>query len=115
VPDVDWKRPDDVIVREIDPASGMLATVYCPQTKSEIFVAGTEPTAVCSLHAGSGETNALWRDEAGTLGPQAVEADANAAGKPGAPAQPAAQQARPQDKRERGIRRLLRAILGGGR
>src|SRR5438874_12987590 len=43
VPDVDWKRPDDVITREIDPESGMLATPYCPQSKGEIFVAGTEP------------------------------------------------------------------------
>src|SRR5205814_9602004 len=43
VPDVDWKRPEDVIEREIDPESGMLATPYCPRTKSEIFVEGTEP------------------------------------------------------------------------
>src|SRR5205085_2596272 len=39
IPDVDWKRPDDVINREIDPESGMLATPYCPPSKSEIFVA----------------------------------------------------------------------------
>src|SRR6266550_355075 len=62
VPDVDWKRPDDVITREVDPESGMLATPYCPQTKGEIFVAGTEPAVLCPLHAGSGELSPLWRD-----------------------------------------------------
>lgn len=116
VPDVDWKRPDDVIVREVDPASGMLATAYCPEGKPEIFVAGTEPSAVCPLHAGSGETAALWRDQTGGGGPQGPEAQTSALGQPqpGAPGQPT-QQARPQqDKKERGIRRLLRAILGGG-
>src|SRR5260221_5024517 len=61
IPDVDWKRPDDVVERTIDPASGMLATPYCPETKNEIFVVGTEPTQVCPLHAGSGETSPLLR------------------------------------------------------
>src|ERR1041385_3263924 len=54
VPDVDWKRPDDVVERQVDPESGMLATPYCPTSRSEIFAAGTEPTSVCPLHAGSG-------------------------------------------------------------
>src|SRR5438132_5977682 len=62
IPDVDWKRPDDVINREIDPESGMLATPYCPPSKSEIFVAGTEPTSLCPVHAGSGEPGPFWRD-----------------------------------------------------
>ncbi len=62
VPDVDWKRPDDVITRVIDPESGMLATPYCPQQRREIFVAGTEPTSVCPLHAGSGEPAPIWHD-----------------------------------------------------
>ncbi|HEX7418314.1 MAG TPA: PBP1A family penicillin-binding protein [Thermoanaerobaculia bacterium] len=62
VPDVDWKRPDDVITREIDPESGMLATPYCPQPRREIFVAGTEPRSVCPLHAGSGEPGVIWHD-----------------------------------------------------
>src|SRR5215212_6488505 len=52
IPDVDWRRPDDVVEREIDPLSGMLATPYCPDTRGEIFVAGTEPQSVCPLHAG---------------------------------------------------------------
>jgi penicillin-binding protein 1B len=55
VPDVDWRRPDDVVERQVDPESGMLATPYCPTSRSEIFAAGTEPASVCPLHAGSGE------------------------------------------------------------
>ncbi len=110
VPDVDWKRPDDIIERQIDPASGMLATAYCPQTKSEIFVAGTEPTAVCPLHAGSGEPSPFWRDDAQVQGQENTEAETGANGQQ----QPvAAQRAKPQDKRERGLRKLLRAIFGG--
>src|SRR5258706_11685279 len=73
VPDVDWKRPDDVVVRQVDPQSGMLATPFCPQTRSEIFVSGTEPAAVCSLHAGSGEPSQFWREEALPHGQQAAQ------------------------------------------
>src|SRR3954464_4233426 len=59
IPDVDWKRPEDVIDRQIDPQSGMLATPYCPQTKDEIFVAGTEPTSVCPPPRGRGRAEPL--------------------------------------------------------
>ena len=99
VPDVEWKRPDDVVERQIDPQSGMLATPYCPQTKSEIFVQGTEPMAVCPLHAGSGEPSPFWR-----------EPDTQAAASPEGPAVTPRQQ---QQRRERGIRSLLRKIFGG--
>ncbi len=103
VPDVEWKRPDDVVERQIDPQSGMLATPYCPQTKSEIFVQGTEPASVCPLHAGSGEPSPFWR-----------EPDTQAAASPEGPAVTLRQQQqREQQRRERGIRSLLRRIFGG--
>jgi penicillin-binding protein 1B len=60
IQDVDWKRPDDVTEREIDPQSGMLATPYCPRSRSEVYVAGTEPESVCPLHAGTGEPSPFW-------------------------------------------------------
>jgi penicillin-binding protein 1B len=60
IQDVDWKRPEDVTEREIDPQSGMLATPYCPRSRSEVYVAGTEPESVCALHAGSGEPSPFW-------------------------------------------------------
>jgi penicillin-binding protein 1B len=108
VPDVDWKRPEDVIDRDVDPASGMLATPYCPQTRDEIFVEGTEPTSVCPLHAGTGEPTPFWpeakaaAERAETIIPPEV---------PNGPNQPPTPQQR--EKRERGIKRLLRAIFGG--
>ena len=107
IPDVDWKRPEDVIDRQIDPQSGMLATPYCPQTKEEIFVSGTEPTSVCPLHAGSGEPSPFWRDNA-----EPAQTEARNEGLTPNPVQPAPQQQQ-QKQKERGLRKLLRAIFGG--
>jgi penicillin-binding protein 1B len=107
IPDVDWKRPEDVIDRQIDPQSGMLATPYCPQTKDEIFVAGTEPTSVCPLHAGSGEPSPFWRDNTEPAQSQAEGVIANPAG----PGQQPQQQ--PKKKEEHGLKKLLRSIFGG--
>ncbi|MDP9360773.1 MAG: PBP1A family penicillin-binding protein [Acidobacteriota bacterium] len=106
IPDIDWKRPEDVIDRQIDPQSGMLATSYCPQTKDEIFVAGTEPVLVCPLHAGSGEPSPFWRDN---TEPAQREAQQNPASYP--QPNPAPQQQ--QKQKEHGLRKLLRAIFGG--
>src|SRR5262249_58110608 len=63
IPDVDWKQPDDVVDRRVDPESGMLATPWCPQNRGEIYVAGTEPQEFCSLHsgAGGGEPGGQWQ------------------------------------------------------
>jgi membrane carboxypeptidase/penicillin-binding protein len=116
VPDVDWKRPEDVVDREIDPESGMLATPYCPQTRNEIFVAGTEPASVCPLHAGSGEAIPFFReDPMQQMNTERAEGQmpSDEAAQPQGP-QP---QQRPADQRrpQRGIRGLLRRIFGGGR
>jgi len=107
VPDVDWKRPEDVVERQIDPASGMLATPYCPQTKSEVFASGTEPTSVCPLHAGSGEPSPLWRDNAEPGDTEAPVVPLN-----GTQAQQTPQQQQ-KAKEPRGLRKLLRDIFGG--
>jgi penicillin-binding protein 1B len=114
VPDVDWKRPDDVVDRQIDPQSGMLATPFCPQTRDEIFVSGTEPTSVCPLHAGSGEPIPFLRED-----PMQQMNTERAEGQvPNDISQPQTmpQQQRPADQRRpsRGIRGLLRRIFGGG-
>ena len=108
VPDVDWRRPDDVINRTIDPESGYLVTPYCPQEKNEIFVAGTEPTAVCPLHAESGEVP-FWRDREPATGNDQQSTDV-LEGQPSTPAQ----QQRREKERDRGIKRLLRIIFGDG-
>jgi penicillin-binding protein 1B len=100
VGDVDWRRPEDVTHRAIDPASGMLATPYCPETRTEIFVAGTEPQSVCPLHAGSGETSPYW-PEPTQLGQASV---------PQPPPPPAADQRK--RAKDNSIRKLLRRIFG---
>jgi penicillin-binding protein 1B len=106
VPDIDWHRPDDVIDRQIDPESGMLATPYCPQTRDEVFVAGTEPGALCPLHSGSGEPSPYYNPASPSdeNGPIIVPTTTGQ--------QPQPQ--KPDDKKERGIKRILRMIFGKG-
>jgi penicillin-binding protein 1A len=43
----DWPRPDGIVIRDIDPVSGMLAGPGCGGTVSEFFIAGTDPTQTC--------------------------------------------------------------------
>ena len=108
VPDVDWRRPEDVIEREVDPLSGMLATPYCPETRGEIFVEGTEPQQVCPLHAGSGEPNPYFDESTNNMNGEVLP--------PGPQQQPPItpqEQRRRAEERERGIRGLLRKIFGG--
>ncbi|HEY0372873.1 MAG TPA: PBP1A family penicillin-binding protein, partial [Thermoanaerobaculia bacterium] len=105
VPDVDWKRPDDVTEREIDPASGMLATPYCPRTRSEVYVAGTEPESVCALHAGSGEPSPYWPV------PDVFE-DHRAEQVPVAPAPEDTPRKTQPKQKDNSIRKLLRRIFG---
>ena len=102
IPDVDWKRPDDVTSREIDPESGQLATPYCAVTRREIFVGGTEPSAVCALHAGSGEPSPFWRDYPEEEQPIQGESPESRT-----------ERERRAREREKGIRGLLRRIFGG--
>ena len=106
VPDVDWKRPDDVISREIDPQSGMLATPYCPQPKREIFVAGTEPVSVCPLHAGSGE-GPVWHE--GDAPPPITEGSVDGENRP---QQGQVERDRRQREHDTALQRLLKRIFG---
>ncbi len=42
--------PEDIIFVQIDRETGLLAGPNCPKTRSEAFVAGTEPREVCVAH-----------------------------------------------------------------
>ena len=42
-------KPPDVVVLAIDPLSGALASSTCPRRRREYFVAGTEPTDICTF------------------------------------------------------------------
>jgi penicillin-binding protein 1B len=52
----EFSAPDGVVTVNVDSESGMPATASCPQQKPEVFIAGTQPVGVCSLHGGHGET-----------------------------------------------------------
>ena len=47
-----WERPEGLVERRVDPATGLLATQWCPidQAYTEIYVSGTEPVESCDLH-----------------------------------------------------------------
>ncbi|HEX8252792.1 MAG TPA: PBP1A family penicillin-binding protein [Thermoanaerobaculia bacterium] len=108
IADVDWRRPDDVTEREIDPATGLLATPYCPRTRTESYVAGTEPESVCSLHAGSGDPSPYWND-------RPVVGEHSPADAPLPAEQPQrAEEERRKREEKRGLRGLLRRIFGDG-
>jgi len=48
----EFQAPDGIVSVEIDPQSGMPATPYCPRTRQEVYIAGTEPVGTCPLHGG---------------------------------------------------------------
>lgn len=48
----EFELPDGIIERPIDPTTGMLATVRCPQVRLELFMEGREVTEFCRLHPG---------------------------------------------------------------
>ncbi len=49
-PAADFPQPDSVISVTVDPGTGYLASVDCPERREEIFIAGTEPTEYCPKH-----------------------------------------------------------------
>ena len=65
--------PEGIVSVEIDPLSGMPATPYCPKTRMEVYIAGTQPVGTCPLHGGGrpGVTNvAGWETPAPAAKPQ---------------------------------------------
>jgi penicillin-binding protein 1B len=55
-----FPAPQNVVLVEIDPATGELAGPGCPSRAYELFVKGTEPTIECTLHNGYGEDEGWW-------------------------------------------------------
>jgi penicillin-binding protein 1B len=47
-----FEAPDGIVSVQIDPASGMQATPFCPTTISEVYISGTQPVGSCPLHGG---------------------------------------------------------------
>ena len=76
-----FEAPDGIVSIQIDPLSGMPATPNCPNPRTEVYIAGTQPLGSCPLHGGqSGVTNvAGWdspaRQPVGDPGEQATESE----------------------------------------
>ncbi len=51
LPVKEFTRPDSgLVTMKVCTESGLIPTQYCPETKEEIFIAGTEPKQFCSIH-----------------------------------------------------------------
>jgi penicillin-binding protein 1A len=50
----DWPMPANIVTREVDVTTNMLATPYCPRAVvgSEFFIPGTDPIMQCDVHTG---------------------------------------------------------------
>ncbi|MBI3606385.1 MAG: PBP1A family penicillin-binding protein [Nitrospirae bacterium] len=51
-PPTDFTPPPGIVLRQVDPASGLLSNRQCPDAITEAFLAGTEPTGWCGDHGG---------------------------------------------------------------
>ncbi|MFB3826386.1 MAG: PBP1A family penicillin-binding protein [Bryobacteraceae bacterium] len=103
-----FQAPDGIVTVQIDPASGYPATPNCPQTRAEVYVAGTQPQGACPLHGGrNAVTNvAGWE----TTPPQPLpeppalaapaRAEAPSLARQGAPPPPPVAQAEPKQEQK---------------
>jgi len=48
---VPFKAPEGIVTADIDRDTGQLATPFCTDTITEVFLAGTEPTGMCLVHS----------------------------------------------------------------
>jgi penicillin-binding protein 1C len=69
----EFREPANLVHRAICPLSGMLPSVHCPGTIDEIFVAGTEPRAPCSLNHQKGIVRAAALPASSNPAPSGVE------------------------------------------
>ena len=50
IPDRPFPEPHGIVRREICTETGLLATSQCPETRTEVFISGTEPLRFCDKH-----------------------------------------------------------------
>jgi len=49
-----FRVPKGVVTRNICILTNRLANEYCPHTRTEVYIAGTEPTEICDIHSKEG-------------------------------------------------------------
>jgi penicillin-binding protein 1A len=47
----EFERPSGIVTVRVCADSGMLPTKLCPDTVEEIFIAGTQPNQLCTIHS----------------------------------------------------------------
>lgn len=93
--------PDGIVTVEVDPVTGELAAPGCPNTRGEVFIAGSQPQEICRLHGGHGATTQVagWESPEPAPAPAEPSAPRANAGFPriaqAAPAQPPAAKEQP--------------------
>jgi penicillin-binding protein 1B len=55
----DFDKPEGVDSIMIDSETLEVATPTCPETREEVYIAGSEPTQLCELHGGHGPATAV--------------------------------------------------------
>jgi penicillin-binding protein 1B len=55
-----FEPPDGIVTEEIDADTGEVATARCPNRRSEVFIAGTQPVQICRVHGGGATQVAGW-------------------------------------------------------
>jgi penicillin-binding protein 1B len=63
-----FKAPAGITSASIDPDTGLLATPSCPSSRTEFFVAGTEPAEMCPGHNAAIEPGEVTAPPAAALG-----------------------------------------------
>jgi penicillin-binding protein 1A len=65
-PPRDWPMPADIVMKQVDFSTNMLATAFCPPAVvgMEFFIPGTDPITQCTVHSGS----VLYPDTSGLGG-----------------------------------------------
>jgi penicillin-binding protein 1B len=84
----DFEKPEGVDSVLVDADTLEVATPTCPNTREEVFIAGSEPTQICELHGGHPATSAgsfLSHIFGGNGSPKPPD---SASGTPGGPGQP---------------------------
>jgi penicillin-binding protein 1B len=74
-----FEAPSGIVWTDIDPETGEVATPRCPKTRTEVFIAGTQPVEICHLHGGGATQVASW-DQTQPEAPEVSERPAGGSG-----------------------------------
>jgi penicillin-binding protein 1B len=108
--------PPGVMAESIDPRSGQLATPACPESVTEYFVSGSEPTQYCELHGSHlAQTPGTWLSHLFGKNGEPVPPPANSAAQPPAAANPAEQNSPADAEKKKGFLGKVFGIFGSSK